>query len=81
MEPESQLPILVATPVTFRRKGDSACRRHLGFIAEDLHAIDPLLVNLDAEGRPDSIRFEALCAHLLMALKDLNRRLMALEGS
>ena len=39
------------------------------------------LVNLDAEGRPDSIRFEALCAHFLMALKDLDRRLAALEAA
>ena len=58
----------------------SGQRDVLGFIAEDLYALDPHLVVLDAEGRPEAIHNEAMLAHVVVAIQDVARRLSALEG-
>ncbi len=70
--------ILNAQPITFCYKGQS--QRRLGFSAEQLAEIDPLLVNLDREGRPDSISHPAMFAYIVAMLQNLDQRLRALEA-
>ncbi len=71
-------PILSAQPIVFDFR-DGGATDVLGFSAEQLHAIDPHLVNLDAEGRPDSIRVQAFLAHVLVVLQRHEQRIAALE--
>jgi hypothetical protein len=72
-------PVLRIAPITFDYiNGAKDC---LGFSAEQLHAIDPRLVNLDAQGRPDSIRWEALAAHIVVCLQAFDKRIAALEAA
>lgn len=51
-------------------------RRHIGFIAEELHdlGLRPFVV-YDEEGRPDAIQYDRLCVALLAALQWLRARL------
>jgi Chaperone of endosialidase len=54
-------------PVTFRYKKeiDAARRLSFGLIAEDVSNVDPSLVTLDREGKPQTVRYEAVNAMLL----------------
>ena len=75
--------ILSAQPILFDYLGPpvgSGQKDLLGFSAEDLYAIDPHLAVLDQDGLPLGIHTDALLAHLLVALQDMDRRLTALEG-
>lgn len=56
-------------PVTFRYKDSPASR--IGFIAEDMQAIDPRLVGLDSEGLPSSIDDAAVLALVVQAVKEI----------
>lgn len=66
---ESLDALLALEPIRFDYK-DGGTKNVLGFAAEDLHAISPDLVNVDAQGLPTSIRYAALCAYLLSAIKE-----------
>ena len=54
-------------PVTFRyKKGiDSARRLSFGLIAEEMAEISPELITRDKEGKPETVRYEAINAMLL----------------
>lgn len=66
--------------------GDDAAE-HIGFIAEEIHAETPEFVVLDAEGRPDALKYDRMVAGLHAVVKhqaeqiaDLTARLNALEA-
>jgi hypothetical protein len=66
MDKASQ-PILALKPVTFRYKKeiDPAQALSFGLIAEEVEKIDPDLVTRDAEGKPETVRYEAVNGMLL----------------
>jgi septal ring factor EnvC (AmiA/AmiB activator) len=60
-------PLFALKPVTFRyRKNvDPGQVLSFGLIAEDVAQIDPELVTLDKQGKPETVRYEAVNAMLL----------------
>jgi hypothetical protein len=51
----------------------------IGFVAEEIAAIDPRLVTRNAAGEVEGVKYERLTAVLAVALKDLDARLEAIE--
>lgn len=71
-------------PVRFRYRkeivGNEKRPLQYGLIAEEVARIYPQLVTYDAEGRPTTVRYEALAPLLLNELKKERARVRALEG-
>src|SRR6202790_4878706 len=57
--------ILGLQPVTFQYKSDTRGTAQFGLIAEEVAKVNPDLVVRDAEGRPYTVRYEAVNAMLL----------------
>jgi ABC-type hemin transport system substrate-binding protein len=59
--------ILALTPVTFRykKKIDPTCIQQFGLVAEDVEKVNPDLVVRDKEGKPYTVRYDAVNAMLL----------------
>jgi hypothetical protein len=57
--------ILALQPVTFQYKADTTERPEFGLIAEEVAEINPDLVLRDKEGKPFTVRYEAINAMLL----------------
>jgi Chaperone of endosialidase len=57
--------ILALKPVKFHYKSDNTARPQFGLIAEEVAAVNPDLVVRDKEGKPYSVRYEAVNAMLL----------------
>lgn len=55
--------------------------RIVGAIAEEVYEVEPSLVQLDAEGRPDSLSWSAMIPHLVLTVQDLRSRLNQLEAA
>lgn len=55
-------------PVTFRLKSNG--RSALGFFAEDVAKIDPLLVNYNAQGEVEEVKYESITTVLVNAFKE-----------
>src|SRR5262249_22267856 len=52
-------------PVTFHYKGDPKNTPCFGLIAEEVAGVDPTLILLDKEGKPQTVRYEQVNAMLL----------------
>ena len=50
-----------------------------GVIAEEVHEVLPCLVNYNKEGLPQSVKYERLSVLLLAEIRNLSRRISALE--
>jgi hypothetical protein len=74
--------ILALKPVSFRYKKDVDPDRALqfGLVAEDVEKVNPDLVFHDAEGRVDSVRYDAVNAMLLNEFLKEHRRVEAVEA-
>ncbi|MGC2627650.1 MAG: tail fiber domain-containing protein [Candidatus Udaeobacter sp.] len=57
--------ILALRPVTFHYKGDANRTPQFGLIAEEVAQVNPALVLPDKEGKPYTVRYEAVNAMLL----------------
>jgi len=57
--------ILGLKPVTFRYKSDATNASQFGLVAEEVEMVNPDLVVHDKEGKPYSVRYEAVNAMLL----------------
>ena len=57
--------ILSLRPVTFHYKTDIKGTPQFGFIAEEVAKVNPALVLLDKEGKPLTVRYDAVNAMLL----------------
>ena len=57
--------ILALRPVTFQYKSDPTGTPQFGLIAEEVAKVDPNLVVRDADGKPYTVRYEAVNAMLL----------------
>lgn len=69
--------ILALKPVSFRYKKelDPAAIPQFGLVAEDVEKVSPELVAHDAEGKPYSVRYEAVNAMLLNEFLKAHRQL------
>jgi Chaperone of endosialidase len=70
-------------PVAFRYKKeiDPAGRSQFGLVAEEVEKINPELVVRDEEGRPYSVRYEAVNAMLLNEFLKEHRKVQELEAN
>lgn len=71
--------LLTLNPVEFAYKKDETKTKHLGFIAEQVEKIDPLLVSYDDEGKPNGIRWSHITTLLVQGHQDQEARIAELE--
>jgi Chaperone of endosialidase len=62
---EASEAILTLKPVTFHYKSDATMTPQFGLIAEEVAVVNPALVVRDKEGRPHTVRYDAINAMLL----------------
>jgi trimeric autotransporter adhesin len=69
--------ILALKPVTFRYKGDLDPKRitRFGLVAEEVEKVNPDLVARDAQGKPYTVRYDAVNAMLLNEFLKAHRRM------
>ena len=70
--------LLALKPVTFHYKKDPTCRPQFGLVAEEVEKVNPALVVRDKEGKPYSVRYEAVNAMLLNELLKEHRKVKQL---
>jgi hypothetical protein len=58
-------PLFSLKPVTFRYKGDNTRTSEFGLVAEEVAEVDRALVVCDSEGKPYTVRYDAVNAMLL----------------
>jgi hypothetical protein len=80
MEKASQ-SILSLRPVTFHYKSDANNTPHFGLIAEEVAKVNPALVLPDKEGKPYTVRYDAVNAMLLNEFLKEHRRVQELEAN
>ncbi|MBX9765600.1 tail fiber domain-containing protein, partial [Patescibacteria group bacterium] len=68
-------------PVTFFFNDQGDPTQQLGFIAEEVFAIDPRLVNLDPDGNPYSLKLDNFVSLAVSSIQDLNLNLNAIASS
>jgi trimeric autotransporter adhesin len=73
--------ILALNPVTFRytEEGDPDRAPQFGLVAEDVEKVDRELVIHDEEGKPFTVRYEAINAMLLNEFLKEHRKVQQLE--
>jgi hypothetical protein len=69
--------VLELSPVRFQWKTTHG--EDVGLIAEDVEQVLPELVVLDAEGRPDAVKYDKVALYLLELVKVQQQRISALE--
>src|SRR4030095_2750440 len=74
--------ILSLKPVTFRYKKEIDAERipQFGLVAEDVEKVNPDLVVHDSDGKPYTVRYEAVNAMLLNEFLKEDRRVEALQA-
>jgi hypothetical protein len=75
--------ILALKPVTFRYKKEIDADRtpQFGLIAEDVEKVNPALVARDDQGKPYTVRYDAVNAMLLNEFLKEHRKIEQLEGT
>jgi hypothetical protein len=75
--------ILALKPITFRYKKelDPDCTPEFGLVAEDVEKVDPDLVARDEQGKPYTVRYEAVNAMLLNEFLKEHRKVEKLEAT
>jgi hypothetical protein len=75
--------ILAVKPVTFcyKKELDSEGIPQFGLVAEDVEKVNPALVARDAEGKPYTVRYEAVNAMLLNEFLKAHRRIEEQEAT
>ncbi len=68
-------------PVTFRYKSDATNTPQFGLIAEEVAAVDPNLIVRDDEGKPYTVRYEAVNAMFLNEFLKEHRKVENLEAT
>lgn len=71
--------ILALNPVTFRYKNDARRIPRFGLVAEEVARVNPNLVIPDPDGKPYSVRYEAVNAMLLNEFLKEHRKVQELE--
>jgi hypothetical protein len=80
---EASEAILALKPVTFRYKKDIDPDRtpQYGLVAEDVEKINPDLITCDTDGKPYTVRYEAVNAMLLNEFLKEHRKVEKLEAT
>jgi hypothetical protein len=73
--------ILSLRPVTFHYKTDVQERPQFGLIAEEVAKVNPALVLPDKEGKPYTVRYDAVNAMLLNEFLKAHRKVAKLEAA
>ena len=73
--------ILSLQPVSFRYKVHKDTRPNFGLIAEDVARVNPDLVVYDADGKPYTVRYDAVNAMLLNEFLKEHRKVQELEAN
>ena len=73
--------ILSFRPVTFHYKTDSKDTPQFGLIAEEVSKVNPALVLPDKEGKPYTVRYDAVNAMLLNEFLKEHRKVEELEAN
>jgi uncharacterized coiled-coil protein SlyX len=73
--------ILVLRPVTFHYKSDAKVTPQFGLIAEEVAKVNPALVLPDKEGKPYTVRYDAVNAMLLNEFLKEHRRVQELKST
>src|SRR5262249_1330644 len=73
--------ILSLRPVTFHYKTDTEDTPQFGLIAEEVAKVNPALVLPDKEGKPYTVRYDAVNAMLLNEFLKAHRKIEELEAS
>jgi len=75
--------ILALRPVTFRYKKeiDRYCTPQFGLVAEEVAEINPDLVTRDREGKPETVRYDAVNAMLLNEFLKEHKKVEKLEST
>lgn len=75
--------IMALKPVTFRYKDeiDPSAIPQFGLVAEDVEKVDPTLVVHDEQGRPYTVRYDAINAMLLNEFLKEHRKMEQLEDA
>ena len=73
--------ILSLRPVTFHYKSDAKGAPQFGLIAEEVAKVNPSLVLLDKEGKPYTVRYEAVNAMLLNEFLKEDQKVEKLEAT
>jgi len=71
--------ILALRPVTFHCKTDASETPQFGLVAEEVAKVDPALVLPDKQGKPYTVRYEAVNAMLLNEFLKEHRKVAQLE--
>jgi hypothetical protein len=69
--------IFLLRPVTFQYKGDSTNTPNFGLIAEEVAKVNPNLIIVDNEGKPQTVRYEQINAMLLNEFLKARRQIDA----
>ena len=78
MEKSSEA-ILALSPVTFHYRTDAGNAPQFGLVAEEVAKVNPALVLPDKEGKPYTVRYEAVNAMLLNEFLKEHRKVEQLE--
>ena len=80
---KASVAIFALQPVTFRYKKelDAKAIPQFGLVAEEVEKIDPDLIVRDEEGKPYSVRYEAVNAMLLNEFLKEHRKVEKLEAT
>jgi hypothetical protein len=73
--------ILSLRPVTFHYKTDTTAAPQFGLIAEEVAKVNPALVLPDKEGKPYTVRYDAVNAMLLNEFLKEHRKVQELEST
>jgi hypothetical protein len=73
--------ILSLRPVTFHYRSDAKETPQFGLIAEEVAKVNPALVLRDKEGKPFTVRYDAVNAMLLNEFLKEHRKVEKLEGA
>ena len=71
--------VLALRPVTFHYKTDASETPQFGLVAEEVAKVDPALVLPDKQGKPYTVRYEAVNAMLLNEFLKEHRKVEQLE--
>ena len=73
--------ILSLRPVTFHYKSDAKETPQFGLVAEEVAKVNPALVLLDKEGKPFTVRYDAVNAMLLNEFLKEHHKVQELEAN
>jgi len=75
--------VMAMRPITYRGKTDEDQRRFVGFIAEEVQEIAPLLCTYDEggeSGTPDYVTYDRVTAYLVAVVQQQQQQIAALEA-